>query len=77
MFKMSTEGDGVLVEKKNLEEAMGLQPGVFTFEKFRYTCILSGCDYLASLHGIGLGKATKVFRLTRQPDMKVVCIFMI
>jgi exonuclease-1 len=29
----------------------------WTFEKFRQACILSGCDYLASLKGIGLKKA--------------------
>jgi exonuclease-1 len=28
-------------------------------EKFRHLCILSGCDYLGSLHGVGLKKAEK------------------
>ena len=33
----------------------------FTFEKFRRMCILSGCDYLESLRGIGIKKAFKIY----------------
>ena len=31
----------------------------WTLEKFRHMCILSGCDYVSSIHGIGLKTATK------------------
>ncbi len=31
--------------------------GKFTDEKFRWMCILSGCDYLASIPNLGLKKA--------------------
>ncbi|KAI7892724.1 PIN domain-like protein [Mucor mucedo] len=34
----------------------------FTPETFRYVCILSGCDYLSSLPGIGLKKAQDIVR---------------
>lgn len=44
----------------------------FTPEKFRYMCIVAGCDYLASLPGIGIGKARKLFQLTANPDITQV-----
>ncbi|XP_041351414.1 exonuclease 1-like [Gigantopelta aegis] len=70
IFKMDFNGNGVLVEKSRLNEALEIQNGFYTFDKFRYTCILSGCDYLPSLHGVGLVKAVKVFRSARQADIK-------
>ena len=69
---MDVNGDGMLVEKCKLNLALGLQADVYSFEKFRYMCILSGCDYLANLPGIGLAKANKVFKLTRNPDIEIV-----
>uniref|UniRef100_A0A8C5R956 Exonuclease 1 n=2 Tax=Leptobrachium leishanense TaxID=445787 RepID=A0A8C5R956_9ANUR len=45
---------------------------VFTEEKFRYMCILSGCDYLPSIHGIGLAKASKLLKLANNPDILTV-----
>ena len=74
MFKMDINGQGSLVEQCHLNKAMGLHSDTYTFDKFRYACILSGCDYVASLPGIGLAKATKVFRLSRQADVAVVTV---
>jgi exonuclease-1 len=51
---------------------MDMRSDLYSFEKFRYMCILSGCDYLASLKGIGLKKAQMVFKKTRQDDMTQV-----
>ena len=42
--------------------------------RFRQMCILSGCDYLPSLPGIGLRKAYKFFRLRRHGDIKTVLL---
>lgn len=75
MFKMDTHGNGILVEKSKLPQTMDLPPDVYSFDKFRYMCILSGCDYLPSLPGIGLGKANKLFKLTRQTDITMVWSF--
>ena len=69
---MDINGNGRLVEQSELNKAMGLHLDTYTFDKFRYACILSGCDYVASLPGIGLAKATKVFRLSRQTDVTTV-----
>merc|ERR1711983_372471 len=35
-------------------------------------CIMSGCDYLASLHGIRLGKSTKFWSKVTNLDLKAV-----
>ena len=73
---MDLGGNGMLYEQRNLNKAWGLKADLFTFTKFMYMCILSGCDYLANLPGIGLGKATKVFQRTRQENMKMVREFL-
>ncbi|XP_047458173.1 exonuclease 1 [Mugil cephalus] len=72
ILKMDKQGNGLEIDQSNLGRCRSLG-NVFTEEKFRYMCILSGCDYLASLHGIGLGKACKLLRLAKDPDiLKVI-----
>ncbi|XP_076669656.1 exonuclease tos [Andrena cerasifolii] len=58
-FKMDINGNGILVDQERLHLAMGLRSEHFSMDNFRYMCILSGCDYLPSLSGIGLNKAKK------------------
>ncbi|KAL3872707.1 hypothetical protein ACJMK2_035913 [Sinanodonta woodiana] len=70
LFKMDHFGNGLLIERSDLNEVIEIQEGFYTFDKFRYLCILSGCDYLPSLPGIGLAKACKVFKVARQSDIK-------
>uniref|UniRef100_A0A667IL76 Exonuclease 1 n=1 Tax=Lynx canadensis TaxID=61383 RepID=A0A667IL76_LYNCA len=68
ILKMDQFGNGLEIDQARL--GMCRQLGdVFTEEKFRYMCILSGCDYLSSLRGIGLAKACKVLRLANNPDI--------
>ena len=43
----------------------------FTQDSFRQMCILSGCDYLSSIPGVGLGKALKFMRKFNQNPYKV------
>lgn len=72
IFKMDFYGNGTLIEKSRLNEVLAIKGGFYTFEKFRYMCILSGCDYLPSIPGIGLARACKVFKNARQPDIRQV-----
>ena len=65
---MDKQGNGLEIDQSNLGRCRSLG-NVLTEEKFRYMCILSGCDYLPSLHGIGLSKACKVLRLAKDPDI--------
>lgn len=74
MFKLDLAGNGILVDQEKLYLSMGPRPETYSFDKFRYMCILSGCDYLDSLPGIGLGKACKFISRTQDPDIHKVLI---
>lgn len=69
LFKLDLTGACVLVDASKLHLAMGCQPDKFTMDKFRFMCILSGCDYIDSLPGIGLVKACKFIMKTEETDM--------
>ena len=69
LFKLDLTGQALLVESNKLYMAMGCKPDKYTFDKFRRMCILSGCDYLDSLPGIGLKKACKFILTTEEDDM--------
>ena len=56
-FKMDRNGQGTLINMKNLKKVQGLEN--FDHDLFLTTCIFSGCDYLKSIKGIGFKKATK------------------
>ncbi|XP_029449877.1 exonuclease 1 isoform X2 [Rhinatrema bivittatum] len=68
VLKMDKYGNGLEVDQARFGMCKQLG-GVFTEEKFRYMCILSGCDYLPSIHGIGLAKACKLLRMATNPDI--------
>lgn len=72
LFKLDLAGNGIFVDQERLYLSMGTRPETYTFDKFRYMCILSGCDYLDSLQGIGLGKACKFITRTQDPDIHKV-----
>lgn len=66
---MDIQGFGTLVEGNKIGLCMKLTQDKYNFNKFRYMCILSGCDYLESLPGIGIKKALKFITLTANPDI--------
>ncbi|XP_045148774.1 exonuclease 1 isoform X2 [Echinops telfairi] len=68
ILKMDQLGNGLEIDQARLGMCKQLRD-MFTEEKFRYMCILSGCDYLSSLRGIGLAKACKLLRLANNPDI--------
>ncbi|KAG0436328.1 hypothetical protein HPB47_018013 [Ixodes persulcatus] len=70
VFKMDQGGFGTLYERSAIGKCLGNCADRFTHDKFRQMCILSGCDYLQSLPGIGLAKACKFFGLITNPDLK-------
>lgn len=59
---MNSDGDGVLIDLAELNKVKTVALESFTMEKFRHMCILSGCDYLPSVKGLGLYKAHKFLR---------------
>ena len=74
IVKLDLNGNGLEIDSSKLDKAMKIGTK-FTPDKFRYMCIIAGCDYLQSLPGIGLGKARKLFQLATNPDMSQVCKF--
>ncbi|CAH2091406.1 unnamed protein product [Euphydryas editha] len=68
LFKMDLDGTGTLVETAKLPLVMKCPIENYTFDKFRQMCIMSGCDYLASLPGIGLAKARQFVTATQDPN---------
>lgn len=75
IFKLDLQGCGSLVEADKIPVAMNLRPDRYSFDKFRYMCILSGCDYIESLRGIGLKKALKFISLTEETNPEIVNTF--
>ncbi|MGH0161033.1 UNVERIFIED_CONTAM: hypothetical protein FKN15_040366 [Acipenser sinensis] len=71
LLKMDKFGNGLEIDQACLGKCKQLGD-VFTEEKFRYMCILSGCDYLASIPGIGLAKACKLLKMANNPDIIMV-----
>lgn len=69
LFKLDIKGNCVLVDTNKLHLAMDCNVNKFTMEKFRTMCILSGCDYVDSLPGIGLAKACKFVMKTEETDL--------
>lgn len=69
LFKLDSDGNCVLVDSAKLHLAMNCHVNKFTMEKFRTMCILSGCDYVDSLPGIGLAKACKFVMKTEETDL--------
>ena len=61
MFKMDQNGNGMMISQEDLHKAMEMEAD-YTFDKFCYMCILSGCDYLPSPRGIGLKRARDLIK---------------
>jgi len=72
LFKLDSSTRGVFYERTKLPLCLGPRANDFDFAKFRRMCITSGCDYLPSLHGVGLGKAFKFWSLTTDRDLERV-----
>lgn len=57
IYKLDKDGNGKEVQFRDLGLVKDLDLSRFSAEMFRHMCILSGCDYLESLPGMGLKKA--------------------
>ncbi|CRL07046.1 CLUMA_CG019983, isoform A [Clunio marinus] len=70
IFKLQLDGRCLLFDASKLHLTLNTSEEKFSFDKFRRICILSGCDYLDNLYGVGLAKAKKFMMLTEEEDMK-------
>ncbi|ORY00203.1 putative exonuclease [Basidiobolus meristosporus CBS 931.73] len=62
LFKLDKYGNGVEIQIDRLEEVGDQCFAGWSHEQFRQMCILSGCDYLKSIPGMGLKKALKYLK---------------
>ena len=74
IYKLDMNGFGQLVQKEKIISITQFD-SADNFERFRWMCILSGCDYLENLPGIGLGKAKKLLKSITKSDIDYVISF--
>lgn len=70
-FKMDNMGQGFEINLDELHLVEEINLKTFTHDMLLITCILSGCDYLESIKGIGLKKAHKLVYEARD-DVKSI-----
>lgn len=58
-MKMDKDGNGILIDKNDMHKVEELNMQNFDHDLFLTVCIISGCDYLSSVKGIGFKKAFK------------------
>lgn len=71
---MDLDGQGTLIEAAKLPLAMRCPIDRYSLDKFRQICIMSGCDYLPSLPGIGLAKARQFLTATTDTNIANVSV---
>ncbi|CAF0844666.1 unnamed protein product [Brachionus calyciflorus] len=71
MYKLDINGFGQLIQKEKIISITQFD-SADNFERFRWMCILSGCDYLENLPGIGLGKAKKLLKSINKSDIDYI-----
>lgn len=60
LFKMDRSGNGIRIDMTELHKIPDFVG--FKNDMLLYTCILSGCDYLESIKGVGLKKARQLVK---------------
>ena len=65
---MDKFGQGVVIKHADLAKATELNLQGWSLTELRQMCILSGCDYLDSLPGMGLKTANKLLRKFKTVD---------
>lgn len=68
IFKMDKFGQGVEFQYSKLQQNKDLSFAGFTKEMLLQMCILSGCDYLQSLPGMGLKRAHALIKKFKSYD---------
>ena len=76
LLKMSQFGDCVEIKRERFANVTGqITLHGFTDEDFRHMAILSGCDYLPSVNGVGLITAHRLLRRFNKNISRVCCRF--
>jgi exonuclease-1 len=76
LLKMTQFGDCVEIKRERFANVTGqITLHGFTDEDFRHMAILSGCDYLPSVNGVGLITAHRLLRRFNKNISRVCCRF--
>eukprot|EP01125_Pyxidicula_operculata_P004805 TRINITY_DN1790_c1_g3_i2.p1 TRINITY_DN1790_c1_g3~~TRINITY_DN1790_c1_g3_i2.p1 ORF type:complete len:1259 (+),score=389.47 TRINITY_DN1790_c1_g3_i2:36-3812(+) len=67
IYKFDKHGNGQEIRAENLSNAKELNLKNFTRDNFRHMCILTGCDYLSNITGIGIKKAHTFINKFKSP----------
>ncbi len=65
LFNLDPRGHGTEIRLADLQNSCGLKPYRFTPWALVDLCVLSGCDYLPAIKGIGLKKASLLLHRSR------------
>ncbi|KAI8376386.1 PIN domain-like protein [Radiomyces spectabilis] len=71
IFKLNKYGEGVQIRLSNLNRLKEMKLGDWDATKIRHMCILSGCDYLPSLPGVGLKTAYQLLKTYKSADQVI------
>lgn len=71
-YKMDKNGNGTEIDIERLKDVEEINFRTFSQDMLLITCILSGCDYLDSIKGIGFKKAHKLVYETADSDIKSI-----
>uniref|UniRef100_A0A6G3MGC3 Exonuclease 1 n=1 Tax=Henneguya salminicola TaxID=69463 RepID=A0A6G3MGC3_HENSL len=61
-YKMNNDGSGILINSQKLFKITALNNAMNKKVTFLELCVLAGCDYLASIKGIGIATACKLIQ---------------
>ncbi|KAJ2602782.1 Rad2 nuclease [Coemansia sp. RSA 1721] len=67
IFKLDQYGQATIFDQKLMDQVRAVDVSGWSQQKLRHMCILSGCDYIASVPGVGLKKAYRY--VARSPSL--------
>ncbi|KAL1925794.1 uncharacterized protein VTP21DRAFT_677 [Calcarisporiella thermophila] len=68
IFKLDQYGNGVEIRREDMNSTQHINLNGWTQDMLRHMCILSGCDYLPSIPGMGIKKAHKYINRYKTAD---------
>ncbi|RHZ89360.1 hypothetical protein Glove_16g90 [Diversispora epigaea] len=68
IYKLDSDGDGIEICRNDFGKVQELNMAGWTDKQFREMTMLSGCDYLGSISGIGLKSAYKYVKKYRSAE---------
>lgn len=75
LFKLDINGTCIEIKLDRLPEVKDIDLNGISHEAFRHICILSGCDYLSSIPGMGLKTAYKLMKRNRMKVYNVNTLY--